>query len=119
MTLASDAPGSLFGKLEKITRNSEHHSYLAHELPLFYGVTVASFLAPCLDQGLATVSLFSVVLRFVVHFLVRPFTTPSRVHVSTEPQALKIIRSSVLHPLVEGLSRDDWLLARPLFMIAS
>ena len=87
MTLASDAPGSLFGELEKITRDSEHHSYLAHELLLFYGVTVASFLAPCLDQGLATVSLFSVVLRFVVHFLVRPFTTPSRVHVSTEPQA--------------------------------
>ena len=44
MTLASDAPGSIFGELEKITRDSGQNSYLAHELHLFYCVTVASSL---------------------------------------------------------------------------
>ena len=33
MTLTSDAPGSLFGELEKIARDPGHHSHLAHELP--------------------------------------------------------------------------------------
>ena len=36
MTLASDAPGSLFGELEKITQDSGHHSYLVHEVLLFF-----------------------------------------------------------------------------------
>ena len=70
MTLVSDAPaGSLFGELEKITRDSRH-SYLAHGHLHFLicGVTVASFLATCLahqrfttltatSRGLATTSL--------------------------------------------------------------
>ena len=29
---ASDAPGPLFGELVNLTRDSGHHSYLAHEL---------------------------------------------------------------------------------------
>ena len=31
---ASDAPGSLFGELVNLTRDSGHHWYLAHELLL-------------------------------------------------------------------------------------
>ena len=107
MTLASD--------LEKITRYSEHHSYLAHELPLFHGVTVASFFAPSLDQG------FGFCKPVFGGTEIRCSFSSSSFHHSIQAlnQALKIIRSSVLHPLVEGLSRDDWLLARPPFMIAS
>ena len=35
MPLASDAPGSIFGELVNLTRDSGHHSYLARELLLF------------------------------------------------------------------------------------
>ena len=76
--LASDAPGSLFGELEKITRDSGHHSYLAHELlqsflSLHFCLAHKRFTTlTATSKGLATASLFSGAPRFVLRFLVPP-----------------------------------------------
>ena len=82
MTVASDVPGSLNGEFDNITRDSWHHSHLAHKLLRFPWRHRRTF--PCTllcspevhevdsylhDLGYCKL-VFSVVLKFVLRFLV-------------------------------------------------